>query len=75
VISNAAKAWISLLGSIITALLGLSVLPLSGGLHTGLTVASAVLTAVITYSVRNGETPVVPADPSVPTATSVFPPV
>lgn len=52
-ISATAKAWISLIGALVTALLGLSVIPVEGTWHTGLTIASAILTALVTYAVPN----------------------
>lgn len=52
-ISATAKAWVSLVGAILTALLGLSVIPVVGTWHTALTVASAILTAVVTYAIPN----------------------
>lgn len=58
-ISATAKAWIALLGGIVTALLGLDVIPVVGVWHTALTIASAVLTGVVTYSVPNRGTTVV----------------
>ena len=51
--ATAAKAWVSLLGAIITALLGLDVIPVVGTWHTVLTVAAAICTAVVTYAVPN----------------------
>ena len=57
--SATAKAWIALLGSIITALLGLSVIPVVGVWHTVLTIAAAVITALTTYAVPNRGTTVV----------------
>lgn len=59
IFSAAAKAWISLLGAIVTALLGLSVIPVEGTWHTILTIISAVVTALITYAVPNRGTTVV----------------
>lgn len=55
--SKIAKAYVALLGGILTALLGLSVIPLTGGWHTGLTIASAVCTAILTYRVPNTDPP------------------
>lgn len=52
-ISATAKAWIALVGAIVTALLGLDVIPVEGNWHIGLTIASAILTAIITYAVPN----------------------
>lgn len=52
-ISATAKAWVSLVGAILTALLGLSVIPVVGTWHTALTIASAILTAVVTYAIPN----------------------
>jgi len=50
---SAAKAWVALLGAIVTALLGLSVIPAAGAWHTALTIVAAVCTAVLTYVVPN----------------------
>jgi len=58
-ISATAKAWVALLGAIVTALLGLDVIPVIGIWHTILTIASAIITAVITYAVPNRATTVV----------------
>jgi hypothetical protein len=58
-ISATAKAWVALVGAIVTALLGLDVIPVVGAWHTGLTIASAILTAVVTYAVPNRGTTVV----------------
>lgn len=58
-ISATAKAWIALMGAMVTALLGLSVIPVVGGWHTGLTIASALLTALVTYAVPNRGTSIV----------------
>ena len=52
-ITTAAKAWVALAGAIVTALLGLSIIPVAGSWHTGLTVASVILTALVTYAVPN----------------------
>jgi hypothetical protein len=52
----ATKAWVSLIGSILTMLLGLSIIPVTGVWHTTLTVASAICTAIATYAVRNAGT-------------------
>lgn len=52
-ISATAKAWVALVGAIVTALLGLDVIPVVGTAHTVLTIASAILTAVVTYAVPN----------------------
>lgn len=52
-ISATAKAWVALLGAILTALLGLDVIPVVGAAHTILTIASAIVTAVVTYAVPN----------------------
>lgn len=43
------KAWVALIGSIITALLGLEVIPVTGPWHVTLTVASAIVTSVATW--------------------------
>jgi hypothetical protein len=53
VISAAAKAYVALLGAILTALLGLDVIPVVGTWHTILTIASAIVTAIVTYAVPN----------------------
>ena len=58
-ISAAAKAYVALLGAIVTALLGLSVIPVVGTWHTALTIVSAILTAIVTYAVPNRPTTVV----------------
>lgn len=50
---TAAKMWASLIGAILTALLGLSVIPVEGAWHTWLTVFSAIATAVATYAIPN----------------------
>lgn len=55
-ISATAKAWVALVGAIVTALLGLDVIPVVGTAHTVLTIASAILTAVVTYAVPNRPT-------------------
>jgi uncharacterized membrane protein len=55
----AAKAWIALVGGIITALLGLDVIPTIGVWHTVLTIAAAICTSVLTYSIPNKQDPVV----------------
>lgn len=52
-ISTAAKAWIALIGAIITGLLGLDVIPVVGIWHNILTIASAIVTAIVTYAVPN----------------------
>lgn len=52
-ISATAKAWVALVGAILTALLGLDVIPVVGAWHTALTIASAIVTAVVTYAVPN----------------------
>jgi uncharacterized membrane protein len=59
-VSYAAKAWIALIGSIVTALLGLEVIPTVGVWHTILTITSAVVTAVATYQVPNTPRGVLP---------------
>lgn len=59
-ISAAAKAWVALLGANCTALLGLSVIPVTGGWHTGLTIAAAICTSVLTYAIPNRPTTVLP---------------
>lgn len=52
-ISATAKAWVALIGAIVTALLGLDVIPVVGIWHTILTIASAIITAIVTYAVPN----------------------
>lgn len=59
-ISATAKAWVALLGAMLTALLGLDVIPVQGTWHTGLTIASALVTAIITYAVPNRPATVLP---------------
>lgn len=51
-----AKAIASFIGAVITALLGLDVIPVTGTAHTWLTIISALVTAVITYAVPNSGT-------------------
>ena len=51
-----AKAIAAFIGAIITALLGLSVIPVAGTAHTILTILSALATAVVTYTVPNSGT-------------------
>lgn len=51
----ATKAWISLFGAVVTALLGLDVIP-TGSWRVALTIVSAILTAVATYAARNTPT-------------------
>lgn len=48
-----AKAIASFIGAIVTALLGLSVIPVEGPAHVWLTIIMALATAVITYAVPN----------------------
>lgn len=55
-ISATAKAWVALIGAILTGLLGLDVIPVVGIWHTILTIASAIVTAIITYAVPNRPT-------------------
>lgn len=57
-ISVTAKAWIALIGSIVTGLLGLDVIPVVGIWHTILTIAAAIITSIVTYAVPNRPTPV-----------------
>lgn len=52
-LSATAKAWVALIGAIITALLGLSVIPVVGTWHDILTIASAIVTSIVTYAVPN----------------------
>lgn len=58
-LGTATKAWVSLFGAVVTALLGLQVIPVTGAWHVGLTIVSAILTAVSTYAARNAGTTVV----------------
>ena len=57
-----AKAIAAFIGAVVTALLGLSVIPVTGAAHTWLTIIMALATAVMTYAVpnRTGVTSVVP---------------
>lgn len=59
-INATAKAWVALLGAILTALLGLSIIPVTGGWHTGLTIAAAICTSVLTYAIPNRPASVLP---------------
>lgn len=52
-LGTATKAWISLFGAVVTALLGLQVIPVTGTWHVALTVVSAIITAVLTYAFPN----------------------
>lgn len=54
-----AKAIAAFIMAMVTALLGLSVIPVVGPAHTWLTVIAALATAVVTYAVPN-RTPVLP---------------
>jgi len=56
-IPEAAKAWIALIGAIVTALLGLNVIPITGVWHSILTIASAIITGITTYTVPNRDKP------------------
>lgn len=56
----AAKAWVALIGSIITALLGLDVIPTVGPWHVILTIGAAICTAIMTFQVPNRPPAVVP---------------
>lgn len=58
-LGTATKAWIALFGSVLTALLGLSVIPITGTWHVTLTILSAIVTAVSTYAARNTGTTVI----------------
>ena len=51
-IADRIKAWIALVGAVIVALLGLEIIP-TGGWRNGLTIAAAVITAILTYQVPN----------------------
>jgi hypothetical protein len=53
-----AKAIASFIGALVTALLGLSVIPVDGPAHTWLTIIAALATAVFTYAVPNRGTTV-----------------
>jgi len=55
----ATKAWVSLFGAVVTALLGLQVIPVTGTWHTALTIIAAIVTAVSTYAAPNRGTTVV----------------
>lgn len=59
-VSATAKAWVALMGAIVTALLGLDVIDVNGGWHTGLTIAAAILTAILTYAIPNRPATVLP---------------
>lgn len=52
------KAWCALFGAIATGLLGLGVIP-AGSWQTGLTIAAAIFTGVVTYQVPNIPPPVI----------------
>lgn len=51
-ILDRAKAWVALIGAIITALLASGVVPV-GSWQDYLTIASVIATAVATYGVKN----------------------
>lgn len=53
----AAKAWVALVGSIVTALLGLDVIPVVGPWHVALTVISATCTSILTWAIPNKPDP------------------
>lgn len=50
---TAAKAWAAFIGAIVTALLGLEVIPVTGTWNTTLTIVAAICTAIVTYMVPN----------------------
>lgn len=50
---NTAKAIIAFLGAMVTALLGLGVIPTEGNWHTILTIIAALATAFMTWRVPN----------------------
>jgi hypothetical protein len=50
---TAAKAVAALIGAIVTALLGLSIIPVVGVWHTALTIIAAICTALVTYAIPN----------------------
>jgi hypothetical protein len=50
---GAAKAWVGLLGAVVTALLGLDIISVDGSWHKALTIIAAVCTAVLVYAVPN----------------------
>ena len=52
-ILDRAKAWVALIGAILTALIASDVIPTEGRWHDGLTVASVVVTTVTTYLTPN----------------------
>lgn len=53
VTTTKAKAWVSLLGAIVTALIASGLFPVSGNWYTALTALSIVATAVTTWVVPN----------------------
>lgn len=53
-----AKAIAAFIMALVTALLGLSVIPVVGQAHTWLTIIAALATAVVTYAVPNRGTTV-----------------
>lgn len=55
-----AKAIAAFIGALVTALLGLDVIPVTGPIHTWLTIIMALATAVITYAVPNRNSVSVP---------------
>lgn len=52
---SAAKTYAAFIGSILTTLLGLQVIPVAGAWHTALTITSALCTAIAVYTVPNQE--------------------
>jgi hypothetical protein len=52
VISDRIKAWIALFGGVLTALLGLDIIP-TGSWRVGMTIAVVVITAILTYATPN----------------------
>lgn len=54
-ILDRAKAWVALIGAILTALIASDVIPTDGQWHEWLTIASVITTAVVTYLTPNKE--------------------
>ncbi|MGH3504371.1 MAG: hypothetical protein ACRDQA_26245 [Nocardioidaceae bacterium] len=52
-IPPAAKAWVALIGSVVTGLLGLSVIPVDGSVRVVLTIVAMVCTTLVTFAVPN----------------------
>lgn len=53
---SVAKMWAAMLGSIVTALLGLGTIPVTGTWHLWLTILAAICTGIVTYAVPNRAT-------------------